>query len=232
MGNNHGFAVLFAEQEDNSLKWLGEPKEMTIPGNSYFSLKQVLDKLAGDIDLNAENMRITLGIDAPLGFPRDFRLFLQNGGYDYVRPKKEIYNPLAYRETDRHIYEKFGKKPLSAVFDRIGTNATVAIAHARRWVKEYGFTIQPASTSPKKNIIEVYPALLKEGKSYPADPYYNEKLPESVDPGSDAYDASLCALMAAGYASVGKVDCLPRVVSPREVTKQIKSEGWIFYFDE
>ena len=48
----------------------------------------------------------------------------------------ELDNPLAYRETDRHIYRTFLKRPLSGSFDKLGNNATVAMVHTSardRW---------------------------------------------------------------------------------------------------
>ena len=45
----------------------------------------------------------------------------------------ELDNPLAYRETDRHIYRTFLKKPLSGSFHKLGNNATVAMVHINRY---------------------------------------------------------------------------------------------------
>ena len=75
----------------------------------------------------------------------------------------EIDNPLAYRETDRHVYRAFGKKPLSGSFDKLGNNATVAMVYTRRLSATGQLRVMPFD-EPLIGIptaIEVYPALLK-----------------------------------------------------------------------
>lgn len=89
-------------------------------------------------------MDLVVAIDAPLGFPRAFVRFLSGDEpAEILCPDREIESLLAYREKDRHVYGVFGKKPLSAAFDKLGNNATVAMAHVRRWQENHGFSVPP-----------------------------------------------------------------------------------------
>ena len=73
-----------------------------------------------------------VAIDAPLGFPSAFTHLL-NGEAAVVDLEKEmIHNPYAFRETDREIAARF-KMPLSASFDKLGNNATVAMHYVSGW---------------------------------------------------------------------------------------------------
>jgi len=231
MGSNHGFSILHWNYEASEYKWLGESVELKIPDNSIFSLANIIEKITGRKDLNLSDYQLVVGIDAPLAFPREFKNFINNRKKIFKRPDKEIYNKLAYRKTDVHIYEKLGKKPLSAVFDRLGTNATAAVVHVNQWMEEYDFSLQPIQDNKNnRDIIEVYPALLKASKYSAADEPFKSMIPESVKAGTDAYDSALCAIMALAYGAGDECTQLPNLIGPEVIDEDIKEEGWIYYF--
>lgn len=72
--------------------------------------------------------RLALGIDAPLAFPRALGNLLAGRGVECAVPQREIDNPYAYRDCERWLHQQYGKKPLSATFDRLGNNATLALS--------------------------------------------------------------------------------------------------------
>jgi hypothetical protein len=233
MGNNHGFSLAGIVIKDNTIHWPGEPVELEIPRGSSFNLKKIVSEITGNKDFEVDPDRLIIGVDAPLGFPQEFKNFLVHGESNYNCPEKEIYNELAYRETDRHIYEKLGKKPLSATFDRLGTNATVAITHVRKWSQKYGFNREPSSGERNKgNVIEVYPGLLKPDKHSPAYPPLSKLLSWDFEPGTHYYDAALCSTMALAYKASNDFSFLPPMVGPPQLTDRIREEGWIYHFPE
>jgi hypothetical protein len=149
----------------------------------------------------------------------------------------EIENPLAYRETDRHIYRTFRKKPLSGSFDKLGNNATVAMVHTRRLSTAGQLRVAPFD-EPQIGIptaIEVYPALLKRKKRISDQsaaecfPTVGALLPRNVSDGTDECDACLCALLALAYGYRGQFVGLPTIQGPTDAIEETKHEGWIFY---
>jgi hypothetical protein len=167
-----------------------------------------------------DRYRPVLAIDAPLGFPKAF--------VDLLNGKSPVI-PLAYRETDRHIHKTFTKKPLSASFDRLGNNATVAISFARHWGARMLPFDEDDGHSPL--IIEVYPALVKQPKSPICYRTIRRLLPRGLKANSDEHDAAVCAIMALAFGLKGQRDWLPKLERPnghieRDVTR---TEGWIYY---
>jgi len=230
MGNNHGFSLIKYRYQQESWCWSGNSVELGIPRDSLFALDYILEKASYKKPLS-EHSQVIIAVDAPLTFPAEFKKFLNDNQYFLSRPSKEIYNPLAYRKTDRYIYEKFKKKPLSAVFDRLGTNATVAIAHLRKWRQEYGFSLLPVQKNrPNRIIIEVYPALLKNSKAAPAFKPIKSLLPEDLSPNTNAYDSALCAIMGLAYKKEVNIKGLPELVKVPQDDEQAKKEGWIYHF--
>jgi hypothetical protein len=172
-------------------------------------------------------------------------------------PSRELDSRIAYRDTDREVNRAYampagskaaqpkalpGPKPLSASFDRLGNNATVAMMHAAEWRRDWGFAVLPmhAPLPTGRDIIEVYPALLKRrgpeggGKILRAEA--SAALQNAghllAQVGSDAHDAALCALMAVAFRAEGACG-LPRLVGPQQVPgtdwRIVCQEGWIYY---
>jgi hypothetical protein len=186
-----------------------------------------------------QRYRVVLAIDAPLGFPIAFADLLAGKPAPSFGPDGgEIDNPLAYRVTDRHVFEQFKKKPLSASFDKLGNNATVAMVHTRR-LRAKGQLRVPPFDAVEDGIatgIEVYPALVKQKRTHGdreklrCIPRVEEMLPSGMKPG-DECDACVCALMALAFGHAGRANGLPTLIESRPVTEQIGREGWIYHPD-
>ena len=233
-------AVAIAEWKDHSAQWLATP--------TCFSIGQLGERWGVDDLVRCawpdapseilESREVVMAIDAPLGFPVAFsELLAQRSTPSFDPSGPEIENPLAYRETDRHIYRTFRKKPLSGSFDKLGNNATVAMVHTRRLSTAGQLRVAPFD-EPQIGIptaIEVYPALLKRkkriGNKYAPEclPTVHGLLPRGVSDGTDECDACLCALLALAYGYRGQIVGLPTIQGPTGAIAEIKREGWIFY---
>lgn len=207
---------------------------MSIPDNKLMSLEQLAQPVDPSFNMSniEEDTLVVIGVDAPLGFPSAFIKLLNGGRPAVMKPAKEIDNPLAYRFTDREMYRVFGKKALSAAYDRIGNNATAAMLHTRLWQEEHEFKTYPFDdpwAEDNKIIIEVYPALVKEKRFEEVHNYLREFFPSNTASGTDAYDACICAIYAIAFGMSGKV--LPSLQGPPTDRKEeVKEEGWIYYF--
>lgn len=231
MGHNHGVAICEWKQGEQVVQWMGVPAEISIPHGGLLTFENLAAAVDPELNVaNLEDTLIVIGVDAPLGFPAQFTRLLAGETPAVIKPTKEIENGLAYRFTDQEIYRIFGKKPLSASFDRIGNNSSAAIIHTRNWEQDFSFKLYPmraAEPGDDRIIIEVYPALVKAQRFLDAHPGLAKHLP-SIQPGTDAYDACLCALYALAFATGGEL--LPRLQGPPQ-DHYIKDEGWIYYFD-
>jgi hypothetical protein len=224
VGKKQGVAVI-----GDDLRWLETP--------TCFSLRQLpADWSLLDLirlgwpeahELTLENFEIVLAVDAPFGFPRAFQDLLAGRPVPtFPASGPEIDNPFAYRDTDREIFRVFNKKPLSASFDKLGNNATVAMVHVHRLARLHGARVPPF-TEPRAGtptIIEVYPALTKQKRK--CHPRIASLLPDGLV--EDAYDASICAILALAFAL--RDECVPELVGPSaEQLSPAQTEGWIYY---
>lgn len=201
------------------LSWLGISPLFRLSSRREPDLRALLAPALTDPEMLARVLAhpsVSLGIDAPLTFPSAFVELLRSGRGPSHIPEREIDNPYAYRDCDRWIYRQYAKRPLSASFDRLGNNATLAMA------------MLPALTQGEGvSTIEVYPALAKEaGRASVALPELRAHLPQHLIPGTDPYDAALCALMALQHASTGACEALPKLVAPVAGM----DDGWIYHF--
>lgn len=162
VGGWHGSkqAVAVALFEDDILCWQGRPTLFSIAnlyhaGGSAIDLIRLVWPEAPDDVL--ERYRVTIAVDAPLGFPKMFSQVLVSDDVPEIDASTFDENPLAFREGDRWVYRTFGKRPLSASFDKLGNNAVTAIIHARKWSQEQDFRIAPQHGPGPANctIIEV-----------------------------------------------------------------------------
>lgn len=232
MGSNHGLAICEWNMGEKAVHWIGTPTEISLPQNNLLTIEDMFKAVCPNHNLGLlDDSFIVIGVDAPLGYPVQFKKLLLGEEITVVKPEKEIKNCLAYRYTDQEIYRVFGKKPLSATFDRIGNNCTSAILHARKWEMENKFKTYPfrePEASDNKIIIEVYPALLKPSRYSAAIKGISRLLPK-IEPGTDAYDACICALYAIAFGTKGTI--LPLLKDPPQL-EAIKDEGWIYFFDK
>ena len=230
MGNNNSFVLIEANKKENKLKWYFSEKNYQLKKDSLFDLEVIIENLAQKNLTNIDTLII--GIDAPLTFPQQFINFLNQDDMYIKKPTKEIFNPLAYRATDRYIYNKYGKKPLSATFDRLGNNTTVAINHLRYWKQKFMLSSDFIQLEQKRiNVIETYPALCKPSKFAKAFNNLNNIIPVNIEEGTDQYDAALCALMAIQFGSRNNFSKLPPLVFPPEEEEIYSKEGWIYHFN-
>ena len=228
-------AVAAVTWSGTELRWLGKPHlfDITALHHSRGSLRDFIRLAWPDAsDDVLQTHRVVVAIDAPLGFPAAFRELLV-GETSFERPLgPEIENRFAYRDTDRHIYGTFRKKPLSASFDKLGNVATVAIWHARRWSQEPNVRIVPiqAAQDTDHAIIEVYPALAKPSRLSACHLPFGALLPSDVPLGTDEYDAAICAVLALSFGMNGTEPSLPLLVHPHGVSADdLTTEGWIYY---
>jgi hypothetical protein len=234
-GKNQAIAVL--KNNGDGWSWAGCP--------SSFSLRDTtmgvgrLDDFVrvgfpdASIDV-LDQYNITIAIDAPLRFPVAFRQLLAG---EAIRPSVDgshIDNPLAFRLTDRWVHGTFGKLPLSASFDKLGNNATVAMSYTAMWEMTHELSVWPfdARSDVRHIAIEVYPALVKARRSNECIASFREFMPDSVAPGTHAYDAAICAVLASAARTPRRHSTsspMELVGPPGDVDLSIvASEGWIY----
>jgi len=246
MGRKQGVAI--TEWSPHSIRYLGKPASFRLPAGALLTPADLLE--VGGVDpRQLELQRAVIAVDAPLGFPERFRSLVgswpnpkDSGELMVTRPDREIDNPHAYRATDRHIYQHFSgasagqKKPLSATFDRLGNNATVALEHAQFWRQNHSVAVLPFDPlgAAQTLVFEAYPALVKarlNAKEAGLDPAFARHFPQppaDLVPGSDELDALICSLFAVCLAADGSTG-IPRLVGPPDRADAPKHEGWIYY---
>ncbi len=230
MGKNNCFVLIEADKNNNKLSWFFDKKDFQIKKGKIFELSVIIESLYKQ--RFGDYASLVIGIDAPLTFPVDFIDFINQKDNYVSKPDLEIFNPLAYRATDRYIYCKYGKKPLSATFDRLGNNLTVAVSHLRAWARQYDLDMDHNRfVRDEINIIETYPALVKPGKYKKAYQIIDDLIPEEIMKGTDQYDAALCALMGVQFAFKNEFEALPYLVFPPKEKHIYNKEGWIYHFD-
>lgn len=228
MSNEQSVAVLAVS--DENVEWLGFCERFRFPQSKPFEFSSLLKPIDGSDRWVGEfqDSATVIAIDAPLAFPSDFRALVNDKPKQITPPASELTNTLAYRQCERWIKEQFGKKPLSASFDKLGNNASLAISFSRS-LKREGFSLVPQDGSTStRSIIEVYPGISKTGmrRVHLAIPPLARKIPAQFEPGTDVYDAAICALLGAVYLGWGRRLNIPKLVQPFEGNE--KDEGWIF----
>ena len=220
LGRKQAVAVAVI-QSDGSWSWVGRARTFNVAQILEGGVEDLARIASPDLESSSDH-RIVLAIDAPLSFPDRFVRMLAGETLEHVGWAREIDNPLAYRDCDRHVAATYGKKPLSASFDKLGNNATVAMTMTRRW-RAQGFRVLPfdAPDGGGRVVIEAYPALFKRAGVVVE--RARALLPDGLVDGSDEKDAAICALTAVAYA--GATDgSLPRLVPP----PSRPTDGWIF----
>lgn len=211
--------------------WLGVSGRFQLAPGEPLGLHSLLAPLPGE-PLSGRDLAgatVVIGIDAPLAFPRRFvSLMKAEDQSGYCPPAREIDNVFAYRDCERWICAQHARKPLSATFDRLGNNATLAICLAQALAAD-GFRLVPQEAlASGRALIEVYPGIAKRGntKSDRAIVPVERYLPDMLMPGTDPYDAAICAILAAVFAGKGSALGLPDLVGPQPGYDPV--EGWIY----
>lgn len=163
--------------------------------------------------LPAELTEVTLAIDTPLGFPKEFVELITR--QISIEPSKTSgLNSYLFRHTERHLFAR-ERKPLSAIKDMIGSQATKGIHALAKfapkiescgvWTDGQGF-----------RAIETYPAAC-HGKLE-----VQRLLGGATALGcTDKDDARLCALVAYLFAN-------DRCALEGPTSNVPESEGWIW----
>jgi len=136
------------------------------------------------------NIAVTLAIDTPLGFSTEFQNLITSrtpqstiGLYDT--------NQYLYRKTERLLFERH-KKPLSAIKDMIGSQATKGMHVLAKFAHHVQSCGEWSDDERTLVAIEVYPASCKESPL--TKKLLNEvKLPVA---NRDIQDAAICAVVA------------------------------------
>ncbi|MGY3924977.1 DUF429 domain-containing protein [Aeromonas jandaei] len=229
-GSAQAVAVVGWQADSNRLHWLGVSPLFRLSSRVAPDLAALLRPALQDEALLAQVAacpQLALGIDAPLAFPRALRDLLNGRPLSCAVPEREIDNPYAYRDCERWLHQQYGKKPLSATFDRLGNNATLALSMLPNLADLQ--LVPTVASQACRAVLEVYPALAKvAGKASPARPELAALLPADVVPDTDRYDAALCALMALQYAAGGRVAQLPALLTPP--VGMAPDEGWVYHF--
>ncbi|WP_349407357.1 hypothetical protein [Pseudalkalibacillus sp. SCS-8] len=230
MGTKQGIAAAYFDSSTDTFSWIGQPRNTNIKHHKEWSPEGIIDALDSSVSLD-DFEDIVVAIDASLGFPLKFQQLVNMSKSELDIPPKEIYNPFAYRETERHIFEKFNKKPLSATFDKLGNNTTLALSYALSWTANHDFKIIPqqGSNDESRSIIEVYPALIKESEQGFKKEGLLDLIPADLPKKSDAYDASICALLALLFKGNGDLIENVMLTHPPDEFPYVKEEGWIYY---
>lgn len=136
------------------------------------------------------NVEVTLAIDTPLGFSTEFQNFITSRTPQSAIGLSDT-NQYLYRKTERLLFERH-KKPLSAVKDMIGSQATKGM-HVLAKFAHHAQSCGVWSDNGRNLIaIEAYPASYK--KSRLTKKLLNEiKLPVTNE---DIQDAAICAVVA------------------------------------
>lgn len=258
LGNKQAMAIYQCDPTDNS--------EIKFLGSNTFSFNDTDSSIPLDLEeffhfhdnysSDHSDWHKVLAIDSPFSFPSGFKQWVQDkdsqtlsdsGSSGGDRSKLEtFFYDIGYRETDRYIQDKFkdrfsNSRPFSPVYSMITNQVILVKSHLNRWQETNQAIIQPKDghSKTKTNVLEVYPKLLKEdGKSDgPVTEAYRSYLKDtSIEPGSDQYDAALCAIHALGYESGDQLANLDPLVTREEVLQQSDQwefppeEGWIYHF--
>ena len=162
--------------------------------------------------------KITLAIDTPLGFSDAFvRLVTQR--HHAGEMGRSDTNPYLFRQTERFLFEQ-GLKPLSAIKDMIGSQATKGMHVLAKFAPQ---TLRCGVWSDDNRLtaIEAYPSACKASVTIKSLQQPFDKLKYNDLKHDDLYDALTCALL--GYLFDTHPD---KLISPGASVPA--SEGWIW----
>jgi len=234
-GRNQAIAIL--RYEDDRWNWFGEARafsltELPADNTSLVDFIRMGCKDAPDDVLDRYN--VTIAIDALLGLPLAFQKFVAGERIDRPLTKKYIDNSLSFRTTDQSVHSTYCKMPLSASFDKLGNNSTVAITYANAWSRQHGVAVLPfdAPVDHRHVAIEVYPALVKVPGTTECMARFNQFMQGTENLISHARDAAICAVFASAWPHPRLADSGSplRLLGPDADMdmETISAEGWIY----
>ena len=213
--------------------WWGNLKHQ-FDWESHSTFREQIARLCECPAIKSDHLEVVLAIDATLGFSENF-LNLVNIDPQFPTGKlpkvgdKFRQNHYLFRKTERWL-AKEGLKPLSAINDQIGSQATKAL-HVLR---HYGFTTtRPGEWDQSHEriiAIETYPRACESStKARELMKYFEKGLltreiaPKSPIQKKDEIDALWCAIIAKIF-HYRKEDLVP----PRGDEEISTREGWIW----
>lgn len=158
---------------------------------------------------------VTLAIDTPLGFPREFIELVSQGSAAQTIGASAS-NPYLFRQTERHLFG-LGLTPLSAVKDMIGSQATKAL-HLLARVARQRAGCGVWTDGERLTVIEAYPSACRPSAGM-AD--LRRRVEHAPFGHPDEEDALTCALTAYLFARQPEMLTPPGADVP-------ESEGWIW----
>lgn len=135
------------------------------------------------------NVEVTLAIDTPLGFSTEFQNLVASRTPQSTIGLSES-NQYLYRRTERQLFERH-KKPLSAIKDMIGSQATKGM-HVLAKFAPHSYSCGVWGDRQILTAIEAYPASCKKSA-------LTNKLLKKIKLGEangDIHDATVCAVVA------------------------------------
>lgn len=136
------------------------------------------------------NFEVTLAIDTPLGFSTEFQNLITSRTPQSVVGRSET-NQYLYRKTERLLFERH-KKPLSAIKDMIGSQATKGMHVLAKFAHEARSCGVWSDNGRNLIAIEAYPASCRESR-------LTKKLLSGIRlhaVNEDIRDAAICAIVA------------------------------------
>lgn len=171
-------------------------------------------------------VKVLIAIDAALGFSNPFVNLLQ--GVSAAGPESSETNPYLFRQTEQFLF-KHGLKPLSAIKDMIGSQATKAIHVLSRfaghrsscgvWTGADVLTAieaYPSASASSQTIGELMAQYAMHETTGTPKPNYGPEFDHQ-----DKVDALVCALTAWLFENRPETIAQPESSIP-------ESEGWIF----
>lgn len=206
--------------------WRGNLRSCIAQSENFDEWLHVVADLCGlqmPNQVGREPHAVTLAIDTPLGFSSDFVALLL--GTATTKPfSKFSENPYLYRETELLLFQQ-GFGPLSAVQDRIGSQATKGL----HFLRKFGFTPTPkgiwqlnqtSQNHCQHSAFESYPTVLKTSALVAQ---YIEQLRTQTNFDSwhqDIQDATYCAIAALLQTQHPELMAAP--------DKDVSTESWIY----
>ena len=140
--------------------------------------------------LTHNNFEVTLAIDTPLGFSTEFQSLITSRMAQSIVGRSDT-NQYLYRRAERLLFERH-KKPLSAIKDMIGSQATKGMHVLAKFARNVQSCGVWSDSGRNLIAIEAYPASCKESRLIKA-LLNGIKLPATNE---DIRDAAICAVVA------------------------------------
>lgn len=208
---------------DSTLKIAGSPWRGNLRDciNQSKDANEFIDSLFDKCKIitHCSNPKVTMAIDAPLGFSQEFLKLATNHEAEHELNASNS-NPYLFRQTERILFAK-GLTPLSAIKDMIGSQATKGQHVLAKFAPTpIGCGVWTDGSFLK--IIESYPSACRKSPHIQKDlNNYAKFASDSPYSDNDKTDALICALVAVLFMDKDNELFLP----PSDIPVK---EGWIW----